>query len=294
MNRIDLKAFKLRLLVSALLVGACTPASQARRSTAVSPPTQLAQPTSDVDTTDGNIPGPVSSDSVKSTSAAPSTTASILGLMYEGEILGEPAAIVTTTSALPETPYKITLNTLTPIDSRNPNRFLAITAAALGDCHICQVRIDAAVVESEGSVWRLESVGKGLATMGSMGQIQPGSPVAIGPNMLAVIVRGAYASQGQYEQDTAIIGIIKGQVGVLFLLRDTELYDATVVFEDCRNRTQVPTCQWGYTTNLEFVPGSNPEVFDLRVTQTGTNQDGVAIDNTRILTLSEDGYWERR
>ncbi len=294
MHSINPMVFNLRIAVVALLLGACTAVSQSAQSTARARPSVLAQPTSAAYANGDGATDPTFPATIEPTRETLSTAQIILDLMYEGEILSESAVMVTTTSALPETPYKITLNTLTPIDPRDPNRVLAITAAALSDCHICQVRVDAAVLEKEGNGWRLESVARGLSTMGSMGHIEQGQPVEIGPNMMAVVVRGAYSSQGQYEQETAIIGSFNGQAELLFFLRDTEQYDATVAFEDCLSRTPSPMCRWGYATTLKFVPGTNPGIYDLQVVQTGTDQDGVVIDRIRVLTMTEDGYREGR
>lgn len=275
------------------LLGACVSVPRATQPTPSAKTVPFVQPiqtSSPVTSSPVVLVGPtaVSTDDNDRDSVTTSTATTILELMYHEEIVGASTDMITTTSELPAAPYQIVLNTLTPIDERHSDKWLAVAAASQGVCHICQVRVDAAIVERDGEAWRLESMTKGLATMGSMGQIAPGLPVQIGPYELAVMVKGSYAMQGSYQQDTAIIGSLRDQAALLLLFRDTDQQVYTSA--ECVNHEEDSKCRWGYTSTLAFVPGNQSDVFDLQITYAGTRQDGSPVDEVNVLTMTENGY----
>lgn len=283
---------RVSLLLVAFLLAACSTTTRKEVPTLAPLPTLMFGLSAEAALVTTEIP--LSEQLTSGTSVTPDpllTSQVVLETIYEGDIFDRSADTITTTAPYGGAPYKVIVNSITPIDARRLDRVLVVTAGAQGECHICRVGVDAAIFVKVNGQWQMESVAKHLTEMGSFGHLSPGYEIAIGPNLRAMVVQGTSSGQGYSAHTIALIGDVYGQPGVLLRMVDAEQFDGFWNGGPCSVDPRIPGCGWRFSSRLTLVSGSTQrDYFDLIVDREGIDRDGAEIDIHQRLIMTENGY----
>jgi hypothetical protein len=133
---------------------------------------------------------------------------------------------------------------------------------AWGDCQTCGVPILGATFTRQGNtwvvVWQGEDDGVDLAVTE---QTPPGELVKTGPDHHGYLFRHTLTSQGFLASSLALFGEANG---VFAQLVSIPFYSESMA------KPGAAWANWKYDSTYEFVPGENPDYFDLHVTTGGT------------------------
>lgn len=169
-----------------------------------------------------------------------------------------------------------------PFQQGGIDRYILITETVPSEldytCHACAPVIGGAIFSKVGNKWQLDVEHKYITKMGSYGRAPEGKLVKIGSDKHGVLFREFDMHGGVGEVEYAVL-ISEVERSL------KEVISTSTNFLSQRNCVEVEvleTC-YSYNSKLEFVPGSNPSYFDLRVATSGTKP---AKDN-RIVHFKE-------
>lgn len=104
--------------------------------------------------------------------------------------------------------------------------------------------------------WEIEIEQREITWMGSFGHAPDGELLTIGPDKHGFLFIPQWAGQGSMVETAQLIGI----VGVEFKL---------IFVHEMRNHSEMENIVWDYSSTMEFLPGRNPEYYDIRMTTRG-------------------------
>lgn len=148
------------------------------------------------------------------------------------------------------------------------DKFILVTGSVpegqeeFSDCHACGVKMGVAIFARSGGIWGLEVGQKAVGTYGSSGIPPEASLVRIGADRHALALQSGYTGQGITTESIMLLdragGIFK-EVLSLQTSEDTSAYGVLTTPED----------NVSYDSKVEYVPGSDPSHWDVRVTSQG-------------------------
>jgi hypothetical protein len=148
------------------------------------------------------------------------------------------------------------------------DKFVLVTGSVpegqeeFSDCHACGVKMGVAIFARSGGIWGLEVGQKDVGTYGSSGIPPEASLVKIGADRHALVLQSGYTGQGITTESTMLLdragGIFKEVLSVQ-TSEDTSAYGILTTPED----------NVSYDSKVEYVPGSDPSHWDVRVTSQG-------------------------
>lgn len=197
--------------------------------------------------------------------------------MYQGEILSIQDGTIFI-PAFNELNYAITFNLVAPYQENGRQHMLVITKGVWDTCHICKVRVDGATFSKTDIGWALSDLTKGIAELGSFGHIDPGSLIQIGPKKYGVLLVSKYGNQGYQGEESVLIADPGGVFHVLFRIYTSEAYIGDV------------QQHWSMTASITFIPGSDPEYYDIHVVQQGTDRQGKTAPPLLVYVFEDDRY----
>ncbi len=162
------------------------------------------------------------------------------------------------------------------------DKYQVMTARAFDTCHPCQAIIDAAIFSRHGNHWVVDINQKAITEGGSMGYIDKGSWVPIGPHKYGVLLRSVYCGQGYCGEQTIIIAQVDGFFREVFrqptAASEVDLTDTT--------RTL-----WRYISSIRFQDSYSPELYyDLVVEQAGTDRNGKILPDKNVYVFYNGKY----
>ncbi len=123
--------------------------------------------------------------------------------------------------------------------------------------HAEYASIGGALFHWTGSGWEIEIDQRHITDMGSFGHAPPGRLISIGPDRHGFLFEPEWAGQGSVSQYAFVIGIVGSEFRVVFS-------------HEIRIHGEVEDAVWDYAATVEFIPGGNPEYYDIRVFTRGT------------------------
>lgn len=142
-----------------------------------------------------------------------------------------------------------------PFEQTSTQKFLLLTQTIFCESHICAPYINGAVFSKLAGQWQLDFYDPEFLHAGSFGYAPPVQLVQIGPERYGVLFDGWYISSGLGVQNFYIATASNNQFEIIF-------YEqlALMSYEE----------DWGSEVIWAFIPGENPEWFDLQITLQGT------------------------
>ncbi|MEW6730764.1 MAG: hypothetical protein AB1489_05455 [Acidobacteriota bacterium] len=168
-------------------------------------------------------------------------------------------------------------------------RFLVITQTAPPEIisHASGGIVGGALFTKVGDAWQLDLDQKYIDQMGGYNAAPEGNLVKIGPDKYGVLFRPGFTNQGYTVESLVIISEIDKQFREIALVEE--------IYQDNEGSCggDLGEC-WKYDSKIEFVPGSNPLYFDLKVTTSGTKQsDDKVINFNEVRTYRfQNGKYE--
>jgi serine/threonine protein kinase len=155
-----------------------------------------------------------------------------------------------------------------PFTQAGVQRFFVITETVPVhyDCHACAPIIGGATFSKVGEAWQLDTVTKEVSTMGSWGSAPEGKLIKIGPERYGVVFQPGYTGQGITSESAVVIAETTDSVRQVLVIDEYSADNGGTCGEG------LATC-YSFSSKLEFVPGSNAEFYDARLTTTGTKED---------------------
>jgi len=199
----------------------------------------------------------------------------------------------------PDTPMQVSVLGVLPFRQDGAERTFLITQLVPQieggfQCHPCAPGIGAATFTKTAEGWRLD-VGTPLVTeIGSYGEAPKPDIVPAGPERYAVVFESGGVGQGYHGRLANYF--LETDAGVKEALQLQTYWDnsgacdpesGSDVPEDEREGGSGQPC-WAYTSKLEFLPGENPDYFDLKVTGTGP-QEG-QFDEETLYEVVDGAY----
>lgn len=191
--------------------------------------------------------------------------------VYE-ELVTKDDARYWTLPEYPDEPMRVSVLGVLPFRQDGAERTFLITQLVPQieggfQCHPCAPGIGAATFTKTAEGWRLD-VGTPLVTeIGSYGKAPEPEIVQVGPERYAVVLRWGGVGQGYHGRQAAYFLETDAGVKEALLL---QTYSDNSGACDAESGSDVPC--WAYTSTLEFLPGENPDYFDLKVTGTGPQE----------------------
>jgi|HubBroStandDraft_1064217.scaffolds.fasta_scaffold243019_2 hypothetical protein len=171
--------------------------------------------------------------------------------------------------------------------------FVTWTAPRIGngfECHVCAPLISAFVLIPNGETWLVESQGRYLGTLGSFGRSEDVAVISIGPDKSGLSFKRMDEFTG--EQVTMLsLAVPHGHDFLLALDLRLSWNNHGICGPPLAD-----SC-WGYTSHVEFVPGSESEYYDLHISTKGMTLNEsydatVSANATRVFHYSaEDGKY---
>ncbi len=152
---------------------------------------------------------------------------------------------------------KVFLLTYAILRKTNPK-----TAKVMFGCHACAPLIGMATfVRGEGG-WKRESLGRDVTLYGQFGGPPDAKLVQIGQNRMGVELSMIYGGQDEFTDTVSLLVPWAGKVTRAFFATTSDRFDG------CETGSSVPC--YSYSRKLEFVPGENPDYFDILLILSGT------------------------
>jgi len=123
--------------------------------------------------------------------------------------------------------------------------------------HAAMAQIGGAVFHIVAGVWRIEIEQRSITMMGSFGHEPAGDLMQIGPDRHGFLFEPDWMGQGNEVQYAILIGDV-GQT-----LKPIYNHE---IFLHGENGDSV----WEYSSEMDFVPGGNPDYYDIHLTTQGT------------------------
>jgi len=146
------------------------------------------------------------------------------------------------------------------------NKRMVIQAKSTGEDHVSGAILRGAVLVKQGKTWQVESATSDLGESGSWGQPPEAQLIKIGPDQYGVLFKNAYTNQGVTTENTSLVTAVGTQLKEVFSLNTSE--DNSGACDESSD------CYYSYETQLEFVPGRNPDYFDIKAVTKGSLPEG--------------------
>jgi hypothetical protein len=183
------------------------------------------------------------------------------------------------------------VSTLSTAEGGVQKKYL-ITAAYPGDrdysCHGCSAIIGVADFRQRNSSWYLEAFNP-FASQGPDWNSDPQAElIRIGPDRFAVRLGAGGMGQGIEIEYVQIVASIGSWIGEVIKQDTSDSYGA------CDPNSLRMPC-YSNRTRIQFVPGQNPEFFDIRTSTTGTKLNDqctntISANETQLFTLIGHSY----
>jgi hypothetical protein len=157
-------------------------------------------------------------------------------------------------------------------------------------CHACSPLISGFVFSEKGGKWAVETDQRDLQVSAGWGQSPQMRIAQFGPDRFGVIASSGNTSQGYTSAgDTLLLPTSGGFASVLSISTEDDNSGT------CGDSSMPITAQPCYSSraSYEFQPGKNPELFDVKVINSGTKLvDGKLVSNDAITfySFSKDRY----
>ena len=136
------------------------------------------------------------------------------------------------------------------------------------DCHGCQPGIGAATFTSTEEGWRLDALNRYAGDVGSWGKAPEPEIVKLGPERYGIAFQSMYVGQGNaHVSETYFLEAGNSVDEVLFIETHWDNSGRCIPEDEEAERCTE------FDSTLEFVPGKNAEIFDLKVTKTATHDE---------------------
>jgi len=136
------------------------------------------------------------------------------------------------------------------------------------DCHGCQPGIGVATFTSTEEGWRLDALNRYAGDVGSWGKAPEPEIVKMGRERYGIVFQTMYVGQGNtHVAETYFLEAGDSVDEVLFIETHWDNSGNCGLREDETDRCEE------FDSTLEFVPGKNAEVFDLKVIGTAKHDD---------------------
>lgn len=186
---------------------------------------------------------------------------------------------------------KYTVHLVSTLDAKEGDvkkKFLIAAAYPAGEesCHNCRTIIGMAVFKLEGSKWHLEAFGP-FAAWGPELSDQGTKLIQIGRDRSAVQLTTEHSAQSEEDEGIQIIAAVGNWIGQVFEYGTFSSWNGCDMFPKA-------SC-WSNRTEIRFVPGRNPEYFDIQAVTTGTKSkeqsfEAISANESRTFTLVGRSY----
>ncbi len=149
-----------------------------------------------------------------------------------------------------------------PFNEENEEKYILLTETGpdgMG-AHAEYALIGGALFHKILGAWEIEIQQRVITWMGSFGHAPDGELQAIGPDKHGFLFKPEWSGQGSSSQNAVLIGIVGLEFKVIFL-------------HEIRVHGEAGDAVWDYSSEMEFLPGSNSEYFTIQVTTKGTRPE---------------------
>jgi hypothetical protein len=123
--------------------------------------------------------------------------------------------------------------------------------------HAAVAQIGGAIFHWTAHAWQIEIQQRSITSMGSFGHAPGGDLVNIGSDKHGFLFQPMWVGQGSESQYATLIGIAGPTFRIIF---QHEIFI----------HSEVEDTVWEYSAEMDFLPGGNPEYYDIRITTRGT------------------------
>ena len=189
--------------------------------------------------------------------------------------------------------YTSQMNTSLLYDERgwqgDPSRLVVLTATAPPECcaRTEQFVLGGAVLAWENETWQVLFHQEFIAFINRSGADTEAESVQIGPQKDGIMITDHLFKNGTARVSDVIVTEANARL-VAVVAIETGAHNA----ENCPPILDAEPC-WEYSALYEWVPGSNPEFFDIRVTTSGTkliDEKSVPFEEKSLYRFGEDVY----
>jgi hypothetical protein len=171
-------------------------------------------------------------------------------------------------------------------DSENEEVLLATYAVpdeGNFDCHACLPLIGGALFKKDKGGWIREAAALPCLAFGEGGEAPNASLVRFGPHQYGIKLEDSGVHGGRNFTETALFLPWNG--GFSNALYKTTMEDSSGDESGCQQAKNKSDDDGGlpciaYHSNLKFVPGSDPDYYDLVIKTSGTRLDGLGADGS--------------
>lgn len=136
--------------------------------------------------------------------------------------------------------------------------------------HVAGVLVGGGSLALKSGFWELETVTKFITSGGSNAYIAEPTLVKIGPEKTAFVFEQGYNGLGGYfGMFVRMISLVDGSFIEILNIQKSE-----------DNGASSESQKYFYDSRLEYVPGANPEYFDIKITKTGTEPGSSQVSET--------------
>lgn len=160
------------------------------------------------------------------------------------------------------------------------DKFVLITGSVpegqgeFNDCHACGVKMGAAIFVRSGDVWAVEVGQKDVGTYGSSGIPPETNLVRIGADRHALSLSWGHTGQGITTESIMLLDRIKGVFKEVLSVQTSEDTSGYGLLDTAEDNVI-------YNSKVEYIPGSDPVHWDVRVTSRGKR--GVRLGRRTIM-----------
>jgi hypothetical protein len=174
-----------------------------------------------------------------------------------------------------------------PFSDDRSSKYLVIYEMAIShdECQFCMVHIGGSILSHTNGNWQVIAHRDSIIVAGGWRYgYGVGELVQIGPDKYGYIFERYCIGTGFSEDEVALITDVDGQLQLVF-----DNIGIAGKNYPCGEDGGMPC--WTYNSDLQFVPGDNPDYFDLHLSTGGTiGADMKQIDGTRTYTFDGQAY----
>ncbi len=190
---------------------------------------------------------------------------------------------ITASNTEPPKPPKPEFSTLLQQEFRQNNldKRIIIETKPIGDSFADGVVIKGSLLVNNETSWQVESASDNLIEIGHYGLAPTARFVQIGPDNYGVLFDEHATQMGEFSRILFLVAAVGEQMKIVFSLEDAGKDNLAI---GCGNPDiGRPEC-YSYDTQLEFVPGDNPDYFDIQAITTGT------VQKSELFSFNGDKY----
>jgi len=140
-------------------------------------------------------------------------------------------------------------------------------------CHACSPVIGGALFKKIHGEWHLVALNREIIKGGSWGMAPRDKKfIKIGPDRYAVAFFDYYSGQGHSTEGYFIIGNIGTSIECLISVPVIAENYSECCISDKGENCDRPPC-WSFNSEIEFIPGSFDDYFDIKITTSGTRTE---------------------